>query len=450
MISATRGDSCGVADGDISGQPALDARASQDTEPSSRADATFEPDCWGGTMRLLLVAMTARRRRGLALAALLALSCQRSLTPVVPPSSQQGSGGSRVSGTGGNSGSTSPGTGGSGGPGGGAGVIDAGADRVTPPVDAARDAGVDRTAARIAGTGRPGAARSIAMHLPHMRPGLGAIRVRERQLRAAPGQLSDRLRQLQRQRQCRLRDGSVDRRQLRVLLASTAVPRRTCVRDTGRPSSARLDARRRASPSAAFSASICRWTPTTAGRAETGARCPTRTSRCQCGKCVFLSCNDPQFLDCTSDPGCETPIGGVTDCGSCGDPVCDIANTLFTCADGGSCSAAVCQSGFANCRYRQPRLRDDFRVAAGGRRLPSALHRHDGNRHPALQQCCHRDRARRDRSSWPARSWVRSISIRPRTATSGPRTTPMLTSPSSTPTRATPGRRSSPDAVTSS
>jgi hypothetical protein len=129
-------------------------------------------------MRLLLVAMTARRRRGLALAALLAPSCQRSLTPVVPPSSQQGSGGSRASGTGGNSGSTSPGTGGSAGPGGGAGAIDAGADRVTPPVDAARDAGGDRTA----DVSRPPDALGCPVdcnHLPHMRkmfedPSMGA------------------------------------------------------------------------------------------------------------------------------------------------------------------------------------------------------------------------------------------------------------------------------------
>ena len=120
-------------------------------------------------MRLLSVAMTARRRRGLALAALLALSCQRSLMPVVPPSSQQGSGGSRVSGTGGNSGSTSTGTGGSGGPAAGgrrSGAIDAGADRVAPPIDAGRDAGVDRTT----DVSRPPDALGCPVdcnHLPH-------------------------------------------------------------------------------------------------------------------------------------------------------------------------------------------------------------------------------------------------------------------------------------------
>ena len=81
-----------------------------------------------------------------------------------------------------------------------------------------------------------------------------------------------------------------------------------------------------------------------------------------------MACNDPQWADCTSDPGCETPLGGTTDCGSCGDPACAVPNTLFMCADGGNCSGAVCAAGFANCNTANPDCETTFASppASGG------------------------------------------------------------------------------------
>jgi hypothetical protein len=76
---------------------------------------------------------------------------------------------------------------------------------------------------------------------------------------------------------------------------------------------------------------------------------PNAEVACMAGKCVSLGCIDPSWADCTSDPGCETPLGQPGNCGACGDPSCTLANTLFTCADGGKCDAAVCVPGFANC-----------------------------------------------------------------------------------------------------
>ena len=79
----------------------------------------------------------------------------------------------------------------------------------------------------------------------------------------------------------------------------------------------------------------------------------------------------------------------------CGDPVCTIANTLFTCADGGNCSAAVCQSGFANCSTANPDCETTFASPpAGGGCLPHYI----GTMGIATQRfntCSHRDRARR-------------------------------------------------------
>jgi hypothetical protein len=77
-------------------------------------------------------------------------------------------------------------------------------------------------------------------------------------------------------------------------------------------------------------------------------------TQCQQGHCVTLGCSDPTYADCTSDPGCETQLGTDTNCSACGDPSCQLANTLFTCSNGGTCNAAVCASGFANCSATSP------------------------------------------------------------------------------------------------
>jgi len=75
---------------------------------------------------------------------------------------------------------------------------------------------------------------------------------------------------------------------------------------------------------------------------------------CQQGNCVTLGCTDPTVADCTSDPGCETPLGNDPNCGGCNDPACTLANTMFTCSDGLGCTASVCQVGFANCNTSSP------------------------------------------------------------------------------------------------
>jgi hypothetical protein len=87
-----------------------------------------------------------------------------------------------------------------------------------------------------------------------------------------------------------------------------------------------------------------------------GKQCylPNAFAVCQAGKCVSQGCSDPGYGDCTSDPGCETVLGTSADCGSCGDPACATANTLFTCSDGGNCNGAVCAPGFANCDTSSP------------------------------------------------------------------------------------------------
>ena len=75
---------------------------------------------------------------------------------------------------------------------------------------------------------------------------------------------------------------------------------------------------------------------------------------CQQGKCVSLGCNDSTVADCTSDPGCETILGNDPNCGGCNDPACSLANTLYTCSDGLGCKASVCSVGFANCNTTSP------------------------------------------------------------------------------------------------
>ena len=59
--------------------------------------------------------------------------------------------------------------------------------------------------------------------------------------------------------------------------------------------------------------------------------------------------------DCDANhPGCETTLGSDTNCGSCNDPSCTLANTMFTCSDGLGCTASVCEVGFANCNTSSP------------------------------------------------------------------------------------------------
>ena len=82
-----------------------------------------------------------------------------------------------------------------------------------------------------------------------------------------------------------------------------------------------------------------------------------------------LQCSDETFADCTSAPGCETMLGTDTDCASCGDRSCAIANTLFSCSSANGCTSAVCAVGYANCDRSSPDC--EAIIAAGASCLPT-------------------------------------------------------------------------------
>jgi len=84
---------------------------------------------------------------------------------------------------------------------------------------------------------------------------------------------------------------------------------------------------------------------------------------------VLVCADYPSHADCTSAPGCETPLGTDTDCASCGDRSCALANTLFSCSSANGCTSAVCAVGFANCDRTSPDC--EASVAAGARCLPA-------------------------------------------------------------------------------
>ena len=91
---------------------------------------------------------------------------------------------------------------------------------------------------------------------------------------------------------------------------------------------------------------------------------PNAVSTCVQGQCTAPQCTDPNYLDCTSDPGCETQIGTDQNCAGCGDKSCAIANTLFSCSSANSCASAVCSAGYANCDSASADCEASF--AAGG------------------------------------------------------------------------------------
>jgi len=102
-----------------------------------------------------------------------------------------------------------------------------------------------------------------------------------------------------------------------------------------------------------------------------GYRCnlPNAESDCVNGECVVAVCVDA--ADCTSAPGCETPLGTTSSCAGCGDQSCPLANTLVACASADSCVRAVCAAGFANCDGGSPDC--EARFDAGAACLPGYL-----------------------------------------------------------------------------
>jgi len=66
--------------------------------------------------------------------------------------------------------------------------------------------------------------------------------------------------------------------------------------------------------------------------------------------CVDRDCEttcEPLFGDCDGDPGCETPLTSVNNCGSCGG-VCSPPHAVGVCDDG-SCGVGGCDQGWADC-----------------------------------------------------------------------------------------------------
>ena len=319
-------------------------------------------------MSLLLAAMTARRARptamdacpapargsatsiraarATALAALLALSCGRSLMIDGPSSGGGGAGGS-PSRTDAGDGSVSTGGavgngGGGNGANGGSTGADAGGDQKVMP----KDASVDRAAD---GTTSPDAAGCAVdcTHLPNIQPNVRVTCF---------------------QTKCMLPANAC----LPGFANCSGSSNTGCETDLSLPSHcgtcgyqcAPTQTCRQLSSGAFFCADPCRAPfddacgdlcvdlQTDLNNCGTcGFECflPNADFACHAGKCVSLGCDDPAWADCTSDPGCETILGQPDNCGGCGDPACALANTLFTCADGTSCGAAVCAAGFANC-----------------------------------------------------------------------------------------------------
>jgi hypothetical protein len=322
----------------------------------------------------------ARRMRRPALAALLALSCQRSLMPLGPSSNPGGAGGSRTNGrdagspTGGNGGSTTTGAGGNGGStaagaggstttgaggNGGSVAVDGGVDRAPP--DAGKDAGVDRSADVVT----PGCPVDCT-HLPHVLPDAIVSCVKGKCAFASsacePGFAN-----------CSgsgstgcetdiSADSSCGSCFFKCVAPQTCRPLNTGGFLCGYPCSAQF-------PDACDVSCVdLKNDVNNCGSCGNTCYLPNANVACQGGKCLFLSCSDPQWADCNSDPGCETPLGTTTDCGGCGDPACTTANTLFTCADSGSCNSGVCTAGFANCNTANPDCETTFASppASGG------------------------------------------------------------------------------------
>ena len=312
-------------------------------------------------MRLLSVAMTARRMRGPALAALLAISCQRNLTNDGRSSTDggfaaggkggsasTGNGGSGTAGKGGGAGSIVTGYGGNRGNG-GSSSVDAGGDRGAPPSDAGPDTGADGVT--------PGCPVDCT-HLPHVRPDASVTCFKGKCTllgdACEPGFAN-----------CSgtgdtgcetdvSTDTSCGSCFFKCFAPQTCRPLNSGGFLCGNPCDAQF-------PDACDVS--CTDLKTDLGNCGScGNQCylPNASVTCQAGTCTFVACNDPQWADCNSDPGCETPLGTDTDCGRCGDPACAVANTLFMCADGGNCSIAVCASGFANCNTASPDCETSF------------------------------------------------------------------------------------------
>jgi hypothetical protein len=88
-----------------------------------------------------------------------------------------------------------------------------------------------------------------------------------------------------------------------------------------------------------------------------GYACSGRGDSCVDGQCRANVCNSAGsfvYLDCTEDPGCETPIDSAENCGACGAHAATAANTTPDCTCDGPCDTHFCRIGFGNCDHSQP------------------------------------------------------------------------------------------------
>jgi hypothetical protein len=108
--------------------------------------------------------------------------------------------------------------------------------------------------------------------------------------------------------------------------------------------------------------------PNNCGACNSYCYLPNAQATCTHGTCAVLSCYNPDFADCTADPGCETRLGSADDCSRCGDRACAIPNTLLSCTSATNCAAAVCAPGFGNCDVASPDCEASF--SAGASCLP--------------------------------------------------------------------------------
>jgi hypothetical protein len=76
---------------------------------------------------------------------------------------------------------------------------------------------------------------------------------------------------------------------------------------------------------------------------------------CSSGSCSIQSCN-AGTADCTADPGCETALGTMNNCASCGNQCPALPNASYPHALASSCSAyacgvSQCEANFSDCNH---------------------------------------------------------------------------------------------------
>ncbi|HKP58095.1 MAG TPA: hypothetical protein VJV78_15290 [Polyangiales bacterium] len=74
---------------------------------------------------------------------------------------------------------------------------------------------------------------------------------------------------------------------------------------------------------------------------------------CNAGQCAITSCN-AAYANCDGqrDNGCETNLGSVEDCGSCGNDCAALPRVTGAQCSAGKCASLVCEAGWGDCDGR--------------------------------------------------------------------------------------------------